>query len=363
MRTTTAALVLWLAACGTTSSSTPAPSATPSPAPAPSATPSPAPSATPAVTSSYELHEWGVVDVGEGGSPTELSAGAGQPERPMSVRKPVVYVHLLDGATEATFGLRVALSGWSIVEHFPAATFFGGGLEWPTIVARAGHDPSRWSYPSRGRRMPCASADGICEVMELDRYDAASAAALDVFGVATGLLFYRASLPSVSLPLTATRSPDLTAHVTATASMAGAPGTILRLSTAMSGPWPIGRVVVSRAPFPAPGQSVDLPVGTTVITRAEGVAELGTSLAALGLTPDETAAFMVGWADELFGPDGAQREARDATVTGPRQQDVLLFFLPELAVDSIATLTATPPARAIRRAFLVRIDLGAVDTA
>jgi hypothetical protein len=282
----------------------------------------------------------------------------------MSVRKPVVYVHLLDGATEATFGLGVALASGTIVEHYPPATFTGSGLEWPAITARAEHDSTRWATGST-RRGPvaCGTPDGICEVRELDHYDAPSAAGLDVSGVASGLLFYRATMPSVALPLTATRAADLTAHVTATASMAGAPGSIWRLSTALSGPWPVGRVVVSRAAFPAAGQSIDLSVGTDVITREAGVAELGQALAALGMTPDETAAFMAGWADELFGVDASAREARDVRAQGPRRQDVILFFLPEPAVSGISTLTATPPARAIRRAFLVRIDLGGVTTA
>ncbi len=282
----------------------------------------------------------------------------------MSVRKPVVYVRLLDGAAEVTFGLRVALSGGTIVEHYPDATFTGGGLEWPSIIARQAHESARYGTERSARRQPrCGTADGICEVRELDRYDAPSAAGLDVGGVASGLLFYRASVPSVALPISATRSADLTVHVTATASMAGAPGSIWRLSTALSGPWPAGRMVVSRAAFPAAGASVDLAVGTAVLTRAEGAAELGQALTALGLTEDERAAFMAGWGDDLFGPDDSSREARDQTMPAPRLQDVLLFFLPEPAVDGIATLTATPAPRAIRRAFLVRIDLGAVSTA
>ena len=260
----------------------------------------------------------------------------------MSVRKPVIYVRLLDGATEATFGLRVALRSGDIVEHFPPATFFGGGLEWPSITARAAHETARYaSEPTRRGRMSCGTIDGICEVAELARYDAPSAAGLDVGGVASGLLFYRASLPSVTLPISAVRRADLTVRVSATASMAGAAGSIWRVSTAMSGPWPVGRVVVSRSAFPVAGATVDLAVGTTVITRAEGTAELGQALAELGLTADETAAFMAGWGDELFGADGTSREARDLATAGPRLQDVLLFFLPEAAVDAISTLTAT----------------------
>jgi hypothetical protein len=304
-----------------------------------------------------------VIDVPSSGT-TEIAAGAGLPQRPMAVRKPVVYAHLLDGATEQTFGLRVALAAGAFVEHDPAATISGSTLEWPQVTAHASHCATTAASARAARRlsaMACDASDGVCEVEELPRYDAPSAACLHVGDVDTGLLFYRGQAPSVSLPLSATRATDLTATVTASASMSGAPGQILRISTNLSGPWPMGRIVVSRAAFPTAGASVPLPVGTDVITRAEGIAELRTSLLALGLTDDEAAAFLAGWADELFGADEATREATRGPV-GPRHQDVLLYFLPLAAVDSIATLTATPTPRAVRRAFLVRIDLGAVAT-
>ena len=313
-----------------------------------------------------------MIDVPESGG-VEISAGAGQPQRPMSVRKPVVYAHLLDGVTESTFGLRVTLGAGSFVEHYPPATITGTTLEWPTIVAHAAHcDPAaaaaRRTAPAR---MACASTDGICEIDELPRYDAPSTACLDVGTTdSSALLFYRGQAPSAALPITATRAADLTLTVAGREPISGVPGGLIRLSTAMSGPWPIGRVVITRAAFPGVGQSVAMPVGSEVITREQGIAALRTSIVALGLTDDEASAFMAGWADELFGADTAAREAtRDLPArgavydAGSRHQDVLLFFLSPSAIDAITTLTPTPAPRAVRRAFLVRIDLGAVTTA
>jgi len=147
--------------------------------------------------------------------------------------------------------------------------------------------------------------------------------------------------------------------VSATSALAGTPGGLIRLSTAMSGPWPQGRIVVSRAAFPASGASVTMPVGTEVITRAAGIAELGHAIQTLGLTDDEASAFMAGWADELFGSEAGARDQLGVV----RHQDVLLFFLPASAIDPIARLQATPSPRAIHRAIMVRIDLGAVSTA
>lgn len=363
--------MLWvvLAGCGSTAatgSSAPPPATSTVPEPSTAEPPPPPPGAP------YELHEWGVVDVPESGA-VEIAAGAGEPQRPVSVRKPVVYAHLLDGTTEQAFGLRVALgAGSSFVEHFPPATVEGTTLEWPQIVARpgpCGTAPAAAADLSAARRMTrgsCGSADGVCEVDELPRYDAASAACLGVGDASTGLLFYRGSAPSVTLPLEATRAADLTVTVTARGALDGVPGGILRISTAMSGPWPAGRVVVSRADAPAVGASVVMPVGSEELTRAQGIAELTRDLVLLGLTEDEAAAFVHGWGDELFGRDTtvARDTTREAALdgVGPRRQDVLLFFLPPSAIDGITSLTATPAPRALHRAFLVRIDLGAVTT-
>ena len=353
-----------LAACGSTAPSSPSASASASPSASGSASPSASASASGSASPSaspYELHEWGVIDVPSNGS-TEIAAGAGQPQRPMSVRKPVVYVHLLDGASEVTFGLRVALRTGTFVEHDPAGTIAGTTLEWPSIVARAAHCATSARYARRAAPA-CSTIDGVCEVDELPRYDAPSSACLDVGGVQTGLLFYRGQAPSVPLPLAASRASDLSVTVTASASLAGAPGGLIRLSTALSGPWPMGRIVVSRAPLPVSGGSVSLPVGTEAITREQGMAELRTSLIALGLTDDEASAFLAGWGGELFGADVSARGTVGDLPVGPRHQDVLIYFLPAASVDAIAALTATPTPRAIRRAFMVRIDLGAVTTA
>lgn len=353
-------IAVLMAACGSTPSASPTTTAEPT-STAPAATTAPAASTVAAPSGApYELHEWGVVDVPENGA-VEISTGAGQPQRPISVRKPVVYVHLLDGVTQTSFGLRVTLGAGTYMEHAPPGAITGTTLEWPSIVASSTHCAPTTASARRGR-IACATADGVCEVEELASYDAASAACLTVGSAAPmSLLFYRGQAPSVPLPLTTSRAADLTLTVTATGSMTGAPGGLVRLSTALSGPWPQGRIVVSRAAAPAIGQSLTMPVGTEVITREQGIAELRRSIVALGLTDDEASAFMAGWADELFGADPSR--TRDMRESMPmRHQDVLLYFLPEPAIDGISTLTPTPTPRAIHRAFLIRVDLGGVAT-
>ncbi|MFO0685550.1 MAG: hypothetical protein U0234_26050 [Sandaracinus sp.] len=360
MRTHRSWLALsWIAAlgCGSaTQSADPASgSSPPASTSATSEAPPPPSSAAAPAGAPYALHEWGVVDVAPSGV-VEIAAGAGQPQRPVSVRKPVLYVHLLDGLAEQTFGLDVTLASGSFSEHVPDATITGTTLSWPHVVARATHCAYGGASARRSPVPVCASTDGICEVEELPRYDASTAACLDVNGTSTGLLFYRGAAPSAALPLSLRREPS--GSVTVTASRGEAThGTLMRVSVTAAG------VVVSRAAAPGAGASASLPVGTEPLSRAQGLEALRAPLGELGLDAAETDAFFAGWADELFGAEpGAARETRDrgyaGDPSGPRASDAVLYFLAPSAVDAIATLHPTPAPRELRRAFLVRVDLG-----
>ena len=346
--------------CGSATQSTEPSTSAETPPASTSATSEAAPPPTTAASAPYALHEWGVVDVAPSGA-VEISAGAGQPQRPISVRKPVVYVHLLDGTAEQTFGLDVTLPSGTFVEHAPDATLGGTTLSWPHVTARPTHcaTPAGGGASATARRGPalvCAAMDGVCEVNELPRYDASTAACLDVNGVTTGLLFYRGTAPSAALPISAQRDPS--GNLVVTASRGGAVhGTLLRVTVTGHG------VVVARVAAPSAGASTTVPVGTEPLSRAQGLDALRTSLGELGLDAAESEAFFAGWADELFGPEpGAARELRDrgyaGDPSGPRASDALLYFLAPDAVDAIATLHPTPAPRELRRAFLVRVDLG-----
>ncbi len=367
MRTTHRWLALTTIAmlgCGSaTGSADPSPPASGSPPASTSATgeaetPPPSTTAPASASAPYALHEWGVVDVMANGA-TEIAAGAGLPQRPMSVRKPVVYVHLLDGSAEQTFGLDVTLVSGSFSEHAPDGSIAGATLSWPSVLARAAHcttPAGGGASARRSLRAVCASTDGICEVDELPRYDASTAACLEVSGTRTGMLFYRGSAPSVALPLSVRR--DASGSVTVTTSRgAQTHGELLRISVTAAG------VVVVRAPAASAGASVTLPVGTEALSRAQGIAALRAPLGELGLDAAETDAFLAGWADELFGADTtAARELPGRGYAGdpggPRLTDVVLYFLAPSAVDAIATLHPMPAPREVRRAFLVRVDLG-----
>lgn len=315
-------------------------------------------------TAAYTVHEWGLIDVLEDGT-TEIAAGPGAPPSTMAVRKPVLYFHLAPGSPPLSVDVRARIVGGSILETFPADLRPSPDVAAWSATIEAGHcatdtGAGAGRESSRSARMPtrpCATPDGICEVWELPRYDAASADCVTVAGARAGMLFYRgASRPT--LPIRAERLADGTVRVTATGSLAGAVGDVMRISTAMSGPWPIGHVVVSHAALPADGASVSLPLGTSAVDRGRERAALEAGLGRLGLDADESRAFLDAWMDGLFGAE----TGRDSTAPAI-PQDAIVLFLPEAAVSGIAELTLTPPPTELRRAFLLRIILPAVSTA
>jgi hypothetical protein len=297
-----------------------------------------------------EIHEWGLVDVDLASGTAELSAGPGQPARPMVLRKPVLYLHLTS-AEQASVLVRARVPGGAILEHWPPGVVDGGTVSWNANV-RSG--PCSTNAPSRSpvrRETTCAARDGFCEVDELPRYVTSDHDCMDVGGTTASLLFYRASLRADALPLRVERTPSLELAVTAETDTADAPRTMLRISTALSGPWPVGRYVVSHARMPARGQAVRMPVGDEVLEpNAERDATF-LALRELGLTEPEARVFVAAWSDELFG-----------TSPSELRQDVLLYWLGPEDVSRLALLETEPAAR-FRRAFLVRIVLPAVTTA
>ena len=57
------------------------------------------------------------------------------------------------------------------------------------------------------------------------------------------------------------------------------------------------------------------------------------------------------------------RSARLPAIAPGPPQDSVIYWLSTPAVDAIATLAIDPPPAAVRRAFLVRVNLGSVSTA
>lgn len=347
--------VVLLAALSLASCGAPVASNTSSePPPRPEPTPDPPPEAP-----LLALHEWGLVDVDLARGLVELSAGPGMPARPVVARKPVIYAHLIDREA-ASIDLRVRLAdGASVLEHWPATHVQGTVLPWHLDVRRG---PCAIAA-ARDLPAACAAPDGYCEVSELPRYVTSDHDCIEVGGERVPLLFYRASIPMDALSLRVEGAAGGALRVTSTRARGAGPRTIVRISTALSGPWPPGHVVIARADLPSEPGSVEVPLGQEALDPAAERTALERALTGeLGLTADEARVFLEAWSEELFGAVPSARESTRRW-SPARAQDVLLYWLGQDEVDRIARLDASPHAITTRRAFLVRVVLPAVPTA
>jgi hypothetical protein len=141
--------------------------------------------------------------------------------------------------------------------------------------------------------------------------------------------------------------------VSASRDLDGAPGGLVRISRPEGAARGTHRI--ARAAFPTSRASVVIPTPTEGIDRAAEIEAMRAALVQLGLDADEAAAFGAAWDCELFGVDPSV--AQHPSAMHPLD-DVLLYVIPQSAVDAMWQLDASPPPRAIRRAFLVRVDLG-----
>lgn len=334
-------LLVLLIACGSPRAETPQPLERPSQAE----------HETPAVA----VHEWGLVDVDLATGTVELAAGPGRPATPVIARKPVLYLHLLQGDAQA-LTVRARVPGGRILEHWPPAELTDEMVTWSVRVTHGVCGPSRGPIRDLAREsVACNSTDGFCETPELPRYATDDHDCIDAAGTPAGLLFYRASVSAERLPLRVERN-GMIVSVTALDDW-DTPREMLRLSTNIEGRWPAGRVVVARAAIPRRGESIAIPVPTDVVDPAAERAAMTRTLGELGLTASEARAFVEAWSDELFGSADLARWRR-----APPPQDVLLYWLSQSQVNRIAAIDASPTSITLSRAFLVRVTLPAVET-
>lgn len=351
MRTTLGlpALVL-LASCATTSSDD---------GTSPPTTP-PSDPARPA----WEVHEWGLVDVVAADGRAEIAAGPGRPgapgpntqpiDHPVITRKPVLYVHLGAGVDTLTFRASVTLPNGRVVEHWPSTSLTTNGLTWDGVVATRGAcsaSSTRDDRPARRGLVACGTEDGYCEVQDLPRYVTSDADCLAVSGTNAMLLFYRGASTNPALPVRATRGEDGRITLTNDTAMAGAPSGVYRITARTEGLtrgresiMPATTLLTRRARMPPPGSSASLDVAEDAMNVTQLHTALLTDMRALGLTDDEARAFMDAWSDELF--------------VAPHATDVVLYWLTPAAIERVAQLRFEPEPTTVRRAMMVRIDLG-----
>lgn len=317
-----------------------------------SPSPDPNPNSTPAATARYEVHEWGLATGSIGSGPFQLSTRpAPPPPVPMITRAPILYVHLLDG-TSITFDLTVSVPNGDVTEHWPTAELSSEGVRWTSV--RADPDSCHGTYPALGGPECSSVSDGNCEAAELAALEVSDAACLTVGGAGYNHLFYRGTPGSPAMPLRLQPAADGAVEVS---NVGGTPvGNLLRV---VRGPTATFAVVV---PVPAPGASVTVPRPTNSNDIDRARRSIGEGLRALGMSSNEAQAFERAWMSELFEPTNTTRTrelTRGRRRLRPTTLDTLLYWLPEASADELARLNFEPPPIRVRRALLVRIQLGA----
>ena len=345
--------------CGSTTSEAP-PSSTPPPTATVEPTPTPTTEPTPTTTATFDVHEWGLVDVPLSG-PTEIGAGPGQPDGSvMSVRKPVIYVHADPGSAPITLDVVARFPSGELVEHWPTTSEWQSTTTDTTSIAWRGLAVGACDASASATRGPvserearaCATVDGYCEVADLPQYVTDDASCLSASGFQTSLLFYRGRTTQASLPLTVASS-----------------GTALSITSSVPGGAGVLYVRQGRGieiPWPGPGGTIPLPDAFSESFDGPALTRiLASRLADAGLTSSEADAFLRAWAGPLFGTSWplAEDEAARRDISGRFRRPLaapppaLIYVMPEATVSQLAELTITPTPRSVRRVMVVRVDL------
>ncbi len=351
--------------CGTRSTDVPPTGPTTGPA-------HPEPTTPAAQTADYEVHEWGLLRATAG---DVLSAGAIGPPRevePMAVDKPVLYFHTASPMTIA----RVAVDahGGAIVEAWPSPPRTGDASElvWRNVAV----DPTGECRPSP---LPTASdtactslpAGDLCEVPSLALARTPGSACLHMPEATESLLFYRVRTRAFTPPLRFERRAPGGAEVTVTNEGGTAiPGWLVRMhddygtvsALAVRAPGPHESIAVG-ADFDAAARAGNHATADDQPMRGPANAEPGRrairdTLREIGLTEEETSAFLRAWDPALFAlaPSDLSVDsltASDETDRRVAPTDSFLYFLPAADCERVARLELDPPPRSITRALAV----------
>lgn len=344
---------------------------------APTGTPATPPPPEP-LNGAYSIHEWGVLaydavstdqTVVVAGSPWLRTTGHGSRGTighgggggSGSGLKPVLYVHLAEGARGATFSATVLARHGTVIESWPLGTPTtsddGQGVRWEGVVAtadRARCDGAPLAYPTFADP-PCSTApDHFCEAQNAREYETPDGACLQ-----TGpdryakQLFYRASITRDGLPFDVVREGRRF---------------VVR---AREGAEPTTLVLVHRGPIPsmtravrfdAPAAGASVPVPTE--TEAEGAAlverEIFVAATRMGLSGPERVAFRAAWDHAITArgqATGGWTLLRGAHPALRVPIDALYYWLPASRASAILPLTFEPAPTEVSRALLVRISL------
>lgn len=314
----------------------------------------------------YEVHEWGLVRQDAPGDVVRIGGVAPPVEtRPLVVLKPVLYFHTKERLDLASVSV-TAPSGGSILEVWPllhngrTGEAIGSRVEWTRVAVE----------PTAGCKLsvlptitdpPCTALGAdFCEVASLAVARTNEAACVTTNGTTDRFLFYRGRSTTLRPPLVVARrgaAGEITVTNTGSAKI---PGKVVRIRTAE------GATAASASAPPEPSATISIAVpAPPSLERAalesplrapsreptEGATSLNETLAELGLTPEESEAFMRAWYATLF-PGDTQIQL-DANLSMTKPVESILYFLPEASTDDVAKLAFSPAPRVVRRAIAV----------
>lgn len=311
------------------------------------------------VPPTFEVHEWGLIDVLDNG--VEVAAGpgnangelpshdsgspSGTPMRPSPAvptsagrRKPVLYVH--NSGEPFSLVASVTLTG-EVAEHWPPVPLrVPSAIEWSVEVGEPGTCETG-AYPGVADAACINVADGYCELADLETYETADGACLTVDGETYDHLFYRG------------RNGDFETGL----SVSQEDGAVVITNNGIESP--VGRIFVldrrsgvlaGSVEFPAKEQTATVSVESL---SADGVDAVRSGISELlrseGLTNDEAQAFERAWFDEFFGSG--------ETGGAPQVPFAVLYFIPAEQHSRISELSFEPAAAEVARVFMARIAI------
>lgn len=306
----------------------------------------------------YEVHEWGLVRQEATGDGVRIGGVAPPVDtRPLVVLKPILYFHTKERIDLASVSVS-APSGGSILEVWPllhngrTGDAIGGRVEWTRVAVEPTAGCNLSVLPTVDDP-PCTALGGdFCEVASLAVARTNEAACVTTNGTTDRFLFYRGRSTKLRPPLVVARAgADGTISVTNTGS-AKIPGKVVRIRTAE------GETIASASAPPEPNATISIAVPATrldlrsrVRELPPGAASIPETMAELGLTPQESEAFMRAWYLTLF-PNSVEVQL-DANLSTLKPIESILYFLPETSTDDVAKLDFSPAPRVVRRAIAV----------
>jgi hypothetical protein len=253
----------------------------------------------------------------------------------------------------------------SLVETWPLTQGSATNARWSNIKLGAMGSACAPSPLPTATEPPCSllPKGSYCEAADLAAVRTKDASCVQVGASAEQFLFYRAELRGFTLPLRFKRGSSPSDVRVENLGSLPIPGSIVRIdrngNTIKSSllPPPAPQTADEKRPIdvlPTDKSADDEYMRPTV--SGDGVQAIRDTMSELGMTAEETQAFLRAWGDTLFGPSA--RDGDGIMADRPvAPQTTFLYFLPEASTAQIAELHIEPAPKALRRAFAVWVAL------